>query len=70
VGVVVGVDGYWGGDLSDCGGGICKGCGMCRRVGQRGCVRDYSRGANDSGADDSQQGGEGDELWTERQMSV
>jgi hypothetical protein len=39
MGVVVGVDGYWGGELSDGGGGVGQGSGMCG-VGQRGGMGD------------------------------
>ena len=65
VGVVVGVDSHGGGDLSDGGGRICQGSGM-RGVGQRARVGEYGRGANDSGTGGSHQGGEGEELWTEK----
>ena len=66
VGVVVGVDGHGGGDLSDGGGRIGQGSGM-RGVGHRACAGEYGRGANDSGMDGSHQNGEGEELWADRE---
>ena len=61
VGVVVGVDGHGGG-----GGGIGEGSGVCC-VGQRARAREYCRGTKDTSTDCSHQGGEGEELWVERE---
>ena len=64
VGVVVGVDGHRGGDLSDGWGGISEGC--CSE--SVGAISQSSTGghdggrADDSSAGDGHQGGEGDEL--------
>jgi len=78
VGVVVGVDGHGGGDLSDggggigersCdlgdgGGGISEGCCSQRggAISQRSTGGYNGRGADDSSACDGHQGGEGEEL--------
>jgi len=64
VGVVVGVDGHGGGDLSDGGSGIGEGCCSQRggAISQRSTGGYNGGGADDSSAGDGHQGGEGEEL--------
>ena len=64
VGVVVGVDGHGGGDLSDGGDGISDGCCSQRggTISQRSTEGHDGGGADDSSACDGHQGGDGKEL--------